>query len=326
VGSCAAHRAVSCQHAAPLVPCGVSVPNKKQRESATGIYLARFSGMGLSKKRGAVSMLARSCCVLLSLALLTAPLVAEAKKKKDKSVETAKTEQAEKKALPPADTQATAELIVADANEFRRGEGRGNVVNNQRLAEAALDFAKFLSRHDTFSHQADGRRPEDRAQAKGYEYCVVLENIAYRFSSEGYRAEDLAREFVQGWKDSPGHRKNMLNGDITETGVAVLQNKDTGFYYAVQMFGLPISESYQFGVANNSGVDISYAIGNHSFSLAPGYVRQHHQCGAAQVEFQGSNGKTYSKATPVEGDQFKVVKDGPDRFRVTKETDTSAGR
>lgn len=271
-------------------------------------------------------MLARSCCVLLSLALLTAPLAAEAKKKKDKSTETAKTEQAEKKALPPADTLAVAQMIVDNANEFRHSEGRGNVVANTFLTQAALEFAKFLSRSDTFSHEADGHRPEQRAQARGYQYCIVVENIAYRFSSEGYRDEELAREFVQGWQNSPGHRKNMLNADVTETGAAVAQNKDTGFYYAVQMFALPSSAAVQFDVANNAGVDISYTVGSRSLSLRPGEIRTHHQCGAAQVEFQGSSGKAFSRVTPIEGDQFTVVKDGPDRFRIKKESETSAGR
>src|SRR5205085_1786812 len=119
-----------------------------------------------------VSMLARSCCVLLSLALSMAPLAAEAKKKKDKSVETAKTEQAEKKALPPADTSAVAQMIVDNANEFRRSERRGNVVSNQALTDAALEFAKFLSGSDTFGHEADGHKPADRAQSHGYQYCI----------------------------------------------------------------------------------------------------------------------------------------------------------
>lgn len=38
-------------------------------------------------------------------------------------------------------------------------------------------------------------------------YCIVSENIAHQYNSLGFTTEELAEQFVQGWKNSPGHRK-----------------------------------------------------------------------------------------------------------------------
>jgi uncharacterized protein YkwD len=43
---------------------------------------------------------------------------------------------------------------------------------------------------------------------------------------------------VEGWKRSPGHRRNLLAREATQTGVAVARS-DQGYYYAVQLFGRP---------------------------------------------------------------------------------------
>ena len=87
----------------------------------------------------------------------------------------------------------------------------------------AQAFADYMARTDRYGHTADGNQPSDRAKARGYDYCIVLENIAYAFNSEGFTGEKLAGQFVTGWQNSPGHRRNMLDPDVTETGVAVLK-------------------------------------------------------------------------------------------------------
>ena len=88
---------------------------------------------------------------------------------------------------------------------------------------------------DMYGHEADGRQPWDRVRTQGYDYCEVAENIAYAWRTNGFSPEQLVNEFVQGWEHSPEHRKNMLNPDLTEIGVAVARSPDTGLYYAVQI-------------------------------------------------------------------------------------------
>ena len=116
------------------------------------------------------------------------------------------------------DLGKTARLIVEGTNTFRRDQGRAELKTSPRLEATARDFAAFMARTDKYGHDADGNQPEDRAKKHGYDYCIVAENIAYEFNSDGFATADLARAFVEGWKRSPGHRKNMLDADLTGAG------------------------------------------------------------------------------------------------------------
>ena len=40
-------------------------------------------------------------------------------------------------------------------------------------------------------------------------------------NSSGFTPKELADGFLEGWKQSPGHRKNMLDPDVTQIGVGV---------------------------------------------------------------------------------------------------------
>ena len=137
------------------------------------------------------------------------------------------------------DLAQAARAIVIATNDLRRAEGLAHVAESPRLTQTARDFAAFLARSDVFEHTADGRRPWERAQSHGYDYCFVAENIAYEFRSRGFATAELARAFVEGWRSSRGHRRNMLERDVTETGVALARSARTGRYYGVQMFGRP---------------------------------------------------------------------------------------
>jgi uncharacterized protein YkwD len=84
-----------------------------------------------------------------------------------------------------------------------------------------------------------GAEPGDRATRHGYEWCQVSENISYQYTSATFATAELADRNVEGWKRSPGHRKNMVDRDDVHMAVAVARSRDTGRYYAVQMFGRP---------------------------------------------------------------------------------------
>jgi uncharacterized protein YkwD len=136
----------------------------------------------------------------------------------------------------PANLSRVSQSIVDQTNAFRADNNIGEVKTNQKLTKAATEFAEFLARPGKFSHDADGRSPSQRADAAGYAWQTVLENIAMEYSSKDFATAELTAKFITRWKDSPGHRKNMLNGDVTEIGVGVARSED-GHYYAVQMFG-----------------------------------------------------------------------------------------
>src|SRR4051794_24938878 len=101
-------------------------------------------------------------------------------------------------------------FLVDKTNDFREEEGRPRVAVNPKLTETARAFADYMARTGRYGHTADGSRPADRAARHGYEFCVIAENIAYAFDSDGYTTVELGTTFVEGWKHSPGHRRNML--------------------------------------------------------------------------------------------------------------------
>jgi len=207
--------------------------------------------------------------------------------------------------------QAT-KLIIDSTNAFRKEEGRSPVTVNAKLTETARSFADFIARTNKYGHNADGNRPADRAKKHGYDYCIVLENIAYQYNSRGFTTQELARGFFEGWKNSPGHRRNMLDPDVTETGVAITHSEKSGYYYAVQMFGRPKSLAIEFRLSNQADAPIEYKIASQSFTLQPNYIRTHTRCRPEEVtiqlpgETEGAKGQTRT-IRPRNGDLFVLT-------------------
>ena len=210
-------------------------------------------------------------------------------------------------------------LIMEGTNRFRKQEGLGELKSQPQLVATARDFADFLARNDEFSHEADGSDPLERAKKHDYAPCIVAENIAYGYSSTGFESDDLARRFIESWKKSPGHRKNMLDPDLLEAGMAVAQSKESGKYYAVQVFGRPRSAAIEFSVVNESDAEIEYRLGDENLSLEPRFTRTHERCLASELKFAWTQpeGKPES-FQPVQGDRFIVTrKQG--KFRVSRQ-------
>ena len=140
-----------------------------------------------------------------------------------------------------ADLPQVEKIVIEGTNQFRAGESRVVLRTNAELEKAARDLAEYMARTGKFDHEVDGTTPASRVRAAGYQYCRIGENIARFYSTRGFTTSDLGRQLVQGWKDSPGHRHNMLEPDVIETGVAVVHRRHDGIddFYAVQLFGKP---------------------------------------------------------------------------------------
>lgn len=130
-------------------------------------------------------------------------------------------------------------LVVEGTNALRASEGRPSLAVSKALSSAALKFAQYMADTDQYGHEADGRRPEQRLAIEEYSWCAIAENIAYQYLSTGFSTEDLARSLVDAWTDSPGHRRNMLNPEVSEIGVGIARSERSGRYYAVQEFARP---------------------------------------------------------------------------------------
>jgi hypothetical protein len=203
------------------------------------------------------------------------------------------------------DLATAGDAIVRRANAFRQTQGLAPVAPSAALSAAAAGFAAFMARTDRYGHEADGHEPAQRAEAQGYRWCLVAENIAYVMSSAGFGTAELAERFVQGWIDSPGHRRNLLEPDATETGVGVAHSASSDRYYAVQMFGRPASLRLRFQISNRSGTAIAYEVGDQRYTLAPQATRRHEQCSTATLRI----------ALPDAAPALQAVRDGA-RFRI----------
>ena len=208
-----------------------------------------------------------------------------------------------------ADVAQTAKAVVERTNAFRKAQGLEPVSDEPALQQAAQEFARFMAKTGKYGHTADGRRPPQRAAAQGYEYCIVSENIAYQYRSSGYDTATLAREMVEGWKQSPEHRKNMLQPAVTETGVGIAQG-DEGRYFGVQMFGRPKSAAIRFSVRNNAGGTIEYRTGERDFSLGTRATRTHMVCRATEIRIALASQPEPFSARAQDGTRYTVTATG----------------
>lgn len=208
--------------------------------------------------------------------------------------------------FPTPDLKRTAELIVEATNDFREQQELSPLKNNRQLQKAAEYFADYMASTDEYSHDADGKQPAERAEEYGYDYCIVLENIAYQYSSTGFRSGELSRRIQRGWEKSPGHRSNLLDPDVTQIGVAVAQSEESGYFYAVQMFGRPESLRGQFELRNTAREEVTYELDGEEFSLPPRYARTHYFCRPAKLVLQLEEDETQS-LTPQDGEKLVVA-------------------
>jgi len=158
------------------------------------------------------------------------------------------------------DLPQTEIAIVEMTNAFRKDNKLAALKPNAALAAAARAFADYLGKSGKFAHEADGRQPAQRAEAQGYRYCTVAENLALNLDSRGFETKELARNAVEGWKASPGHRANMLRPHVTEIGVAVVRAPDRDpKFISVQLFGRPDSLKVTFRTAREPRCATSWA-------------------------------------------------------------------
>jgi len=192
-------------------------------------------------------------------------------------------------AVAHPDLDAVESLVVEGTNRFRASQGLGTVSPNSRLEQAARAFANQLADGGAFSHESGGTTPEIRVRRAGYKECVVAENLARRYDTDGYTTRDLAQKLVQGWIDSPGHRRNMLEADALETAVAVVSRRREKYeeFFAVQLFARDEASSVKFRVRNRGAAQISYRVNGKAFTLDPNWGREHSRCSIPDLLFEG---------------------------------------
>ena len=161
-----------------------------------------------------------------------------------------------------------AEAVLIETNRARCARGLQPLITNASLQQAASLHSQDMARLNFFSHDSPvpGReRLSTRVSQGGYRFQTVAENIieARYMAYEGgrsYRIVDagrcqfeyangqpiqphsyasMARELVDRWMNSPGHRANILNGAVREHGFGLAPNRDQALcagVYGAQVF------------------------------------------------------------------------------------------
>lgn len=116
-------------------------------------------------------------------------------------------------------------------NEFRQSQGLQPLTLNPVISEQARQHSVEMSQTpDTISHSDFNERINELRQQLPYQ--AAAENVAANLNYE-----NPGVQAVEGWKNSPTHRKNIL-GDYTQTGIGVAQSEN-GSYFFTQIFWKP---------------------------------------------------------------------------------------
>lgn len=143
--------------------------------------------------------------------------------------------------LAPPVTAGPAESVLTAINAARAKAGCGPLHVNGKLVAAAKAHARAMAEQNFFGHAGkDGSRFSSRIARQGYSYRTAAENIA--------AGQKSASQVVNSWLHSAGHRRNILNCRMTETGIAMVYQADDRpirgnpaplRYYWVQVFAAP---------------------------------------------------------------------------------------
>lgn len=107
-----------------------------------------------------------------------------------------------------------AEQLMALANRSRAEAGLRPLVWDEPLAAAARAHTLRMAAEGPIAHRYGGEAGlSDRAGAVGAHFDLIEENVAVGPNAAAIHAE---------WMQSPGHRENLLNGEVNRVGIAVV--------------------------------------------------------------------------------------------------------
>ncbi|MFE9561631.1 CAP domain-containing protein [Streptomyces sp. NPDC006487] len=106
--------------------------------------------------------------------------------------------------------------VLALVNKERSAVGCPVLTVNEKLTKAAQDHSEDMAAHSTMSHTgSDGSDPGQRITRAGYQWRTYAENVAYGYPT--------AAQVMEGWMNSPGHKRNILDCNVNEIGIGLAQ-------------------------------------------------------------------------------------------------------
>ncbi|WP_345039387.1 CAP domain-containing protein [Streptomyces sannanensis] len=115
--------------------------------------------------------------------------------------------------------QVSANEILTMINQERQKAGCSALAVNAQLTQAAQAHADDMERNNLTGHTgSDGSDVKTRIERTGYKFTANRNAWAENVSGPG---QGTAQAHVTGWLNSPGHKANIDNCELTNTGVGV---------------------------------------------------------------------------------------------------------
>ncbi|MCB1522269.1 MAG: CAP domain-containing protein [Hyphomicrobiaceae bacterium] len=119
-------------------------------------------------------------------------------------------------------TRLNVEFARDIINQYRKDNGLKPLKLNAELTEAAKAHSRDLAKWDRISHYgSDGSNPWDRVKRTGFKARLAAENVG--------TGQVTFEEVMKGWRNSPGHNKNLLLADAEQMGLALVYDPKTEF-------------------------------------------------------------------------------------------------
>lgn len=134
---------------------------------------------------------------------------------------------------PVLASEITTENVLKHLNQSRQEKGLMDLTLNDKLIKAAQDKMDDMIKNNYFAHTSpDGISPWNWFAKNGYNYKYAGENLAINFLT--------VEAQHQAWMESTSHRKNILNPNYKEVGIAIGAGKINGetSIIAVEEFGV----------------------------------------------------------------------------------------
>lgn len=127
-------------------------------------------------------------------------------------------------------TSVADQTLLNSANHDRAAAGLAPLKWDPALAKAARQHALRMAHMNQLSHQFPGEPPmQDRARQAGARFSMIAENVA-----QGPTAASIHTQ----WMNSPPHRANLLDPELTAVGISVVQSGS--MLFAVEDFSTPV--------------------------------------------------------------------------------------
>ena len=130
--------------------------------------------------------------------------------------------------ITDATLASASKIAVQQLNAFRKLNNVPLIADNAAIYTQCLNHSKYMASTGILTHNGFS----NRISSLGFRVGTAAENVAY-FSKIVTTADQIATQFITQWKNSAGHRANMLNKYVNLASVGIARNGSK--YYATMI-------------------------------------------------------------------------------------------